>query len=155
MPIEFTVNGKLTQLEAGVEPDCPLLYVLRNDLKLKGTRFGGGSGACGSCTVLLDGQAVQSCDITVQAVLGKHVTTIEGLGTPEHPHPIQQCFIDEQAAQCGYCIAGMMMSAKVLIDKNKNPSDTQIKSALNGNLCRCGTYSRILKAVKLAVKELA
>ena len=94
MSIEFTVNGQLTQLE--VDPTCPLLYVLRNDLKLKGTRFGCGSGACGSCTVLLDGQAVQSCDITLEAVQGKHITTIEGLGTTEQPHPIQQCFVDEQ-----------------------------------------------------------
>ncbi len=154
MPIKFTVNGKLTQLEAEVTPDCPLLYVLRNDLKLKGTRFGCGSGACGSCTVLLDGQAVQSCDITVQAVQGKHVTTIEGLGTPEHPHPIQQCFIDEQAAQCGYCINGIMLSVAALLERNPNPSDEQLVTALDRHLCRCGTHMRILTAARAAITQI-
>ena len=153
MSIEFTVNGQLAQLE--VDPTCPLLYVLRNDLKLKGTRFGCGSGACGSCTVLLDGQAVQSCDITLEAVQGKHITTIEGLGTTEQPHPIQQCFVDEQAAQCGYCINGIMISLAALLEHSPAPSDAQLIAALDRHLCRCGTHMRILTAARSAIAQIA
>ena len=146
------VNGK--RHEVGAQPETPLLYVLRNDLKLKGARFGCGLGQCGSCTVLVDGKPVQSCDYPLSAAAGKNVVTIEGLSANGEPHPLQQAFIDEQAAQCGYCITGIIMSAKALLDANRNPTDADIRAALKGNLCRCGTHHRILRAVRRAAESM-
>src|SRR5688500_9597136 len=146
--IAIEVNGRLQ--DVGAEPETPLLYVLRNDLKLKGARFGCGLGLCGSCTVLVDGKPVQSCDFPLSAAAGKSITTIEGLAAGGKPHPLQQAFIDEQAAQCGYCITGIIMSAKALLDANRNPADADIRAALKGNLCRCGTHHRILSDVRRA-----
>jgi nicotinate dehydrogenase subunit A len=148
MPIVLDVNGR--RCEVAAEPETPLLYVLRNDLKLKGARYGCGVGACGACMVIVDGKPVQSCDVPASAVAGKAITTIEGIGTPEKPHPLQRAFIGEQAAQCGYCITGIIMSAKALLDAKPQPSDDEIKTALAGNLCRCGTHVRIVRAVKRA-----
>jgi nicotinate dehydrogenase subunit A len=128
----------------------PLLYALRNDLRLNGPKFGCGLAQCGACTVILDGNAIRSCVTPVTAVQNKQVTTIEGLGTTKKLHKIQQAFVDEQAAQCGYCINGMIMTTKALLDKNPKPNEGQIKQALAGNLCRCGTHIRILRAVKRA-----
>jgi nicotinate dehydrogenase subunit A len=149
----LTVNGNSHAVEA--DPETPLLYVLRNDLKLKGARFGCGHGQCGACTVLVDGKPVQSCDIPVSAAVGKSIVTVEGLAANGKPHPLQQAFIAEQAAQCGYCITGIIMAAKALLDTNRNPSDAEIRAALKGNLCRCGTHHRILRAVHRAAKEMA
>jgi nicotinate dehydrogenase subunit A len=146
--ITLTVNGTSHSLD--VDPDTPLLYVLRDDLALHGPKFGCGLGQCGSCTVLLDGAAVRSCSIPASAAAGKKVVTLEGLGTSARPHPVQQAFIDEQAAQCGYCVNGMIMTAKALLDRTPTPSDRQIRQALAGNLCRCGTHQRIVAAVKRA-----
>ena len=147
---EVTVNGKTSSVT--VDPDTPLLYVLRNDLKLKGTRFGCGVGSCGSCMVILDGHAAPSCDTPMWSVQSRAITTIEGLGTPEHPHPVQQAFIDEQAAQCAYCINGMMISIAALLEKNTQPSDEELLVALDRHLCRCGTHMRILQAARRAIK---
>jgi len=149
----LTVNGNSHAVEA--DPETPLLYVLRNDLKLKGARFGCGHGQCGACTVLVDGKPVQSCDIPVSAAVGRSIVTVEGLAANGKPHPLQQAFIAEQAAQCGYCITGIIMAAKALLDTNRNPSDADIRTALKGNLCRCGTHHRILRAVHRAAKEMA
>lgn len=143
------VNGHSASVS--VDPDTPLLQVLRNDLGLKGSRPGCAAGACGSCTVMLDGQAVQSCDTPMWSVQDRAVTTIEGLGTAEKPHPVQQAFLDEQAAQCGYCINGMMVSIAALLDKTPEPTDAQLFAALDRHLCRCGTHMRILRAARKAV----
>jgi len=151
MTLTITVNG--TPHEVAADAETPLLYVLRNDLKLKGTRFGCGTGLCGACMVIIDGKAVQSCDVSVSAVAGKSVTTIEALGNIENPHPLQQAFIAEQAAQCGYCASGIIMSAKALLDANPRPGDTEIREALAGNLCRCGTHHRILRAIRRVAGE--
>ena len=154
-PFKLRVNGVAREVSA--EPHTPLLYILRNDLKLKGTRFGCGEGNCGACTVLVDGRAVQSCDTPLWSAPGHEITTIEGLAGPggaDSLHPIQQAFLDEQAAQCGYCINGIMMSAKVLLDANPDPDDAQIAAALDRNLCRCGTHVRVLRAVKRAALAL-
>jgi nicotinate dehydrogenase subunit A len=151
--ITLNVNGK--RHDVGAEPETPLLYVLRNDLKLKGARFGCGRGQCGACTVLVDGKPVQSCDFPLSAAAGKSITTVEGLAANGRPHPLQQAFIAEQAAQCGYCATGIIMTAKALLDANPRPSDAQIRTALKGNLCRCGTHQRILRAIHRAAKELA
>jgi nicotinate dehydrogenase subunit A len=151
--VELTVNGRIHRV--GVAPDTPLLYVLRNDLALNGAKFGCGLAQCGACTVLVDGKPVRSCSYPVDAVQGKSITTIEGLGTTERPHPVQQAFIDEQAAQCGYCINGMVMAATALLKRNPHPDDTAIRQALAGNLCRCGTHARILRAVARAAREMA
>ena len=153
MPITFELNGRSHSLE--IEPSTSLLYVLRNDLQLTGPKFGCGLAQCGACTVIRDGMAIRSCVTPVSAVQGSAVTTLEDLGTVEHPHPIQQAFIDEQAVQCGYCINGMIMTTKALLDKTPNPSETQIREALAGNLCRCGTYLRIIRAVKRAAQQVA
>ena len=147
------VNGNSHVVAA--DPETPLLYVLRNDLQLKGARFGCGLGQCGACTVLVDGKPVQSCDFPLSAATGKSVTTVEGLSVGGKLHPLQEAFIAEQAAQCGYCATGIIMSAKALLDVNPRPSDADIRAALKGNLCRCGTHQRILKAIKRAAKELA
>ena len=149
---KLKVNG--ADREVAAEPNTPLVYLLRNDLDLKGTRFGCGSGHCGACTVLIDGNAVQSCDTPLWSAAGREITTIEGLGSIEHPHPLQQAFLDEQAAQCGYCSNGIMMSAAALLRKNRNPSDTEIAAALDRNLCRCGTHVRILRAIRRAAAAL-
>ncbi len=152
MAITLTVNGRSHAVAA--DPETPLLYVLRNDLKLKGARFGCGLGLCGACTVLVDGKPVQSCDFPLSAAAGKSVTTVEGLAADGNPHPLQQAFIAEQAAQCGYCITGIIMAAKALLDVNPRPSDADIRTALKGNLCRCGTHQRILNAVRRAAGVL-
>ena len=152
MTTTLNVNGR--RHDVGAEPETPLLYVLRNDLKLKGARFGCGHGQCGACTVLVDGKAVQSCDLPLSAAAGKAITTVEGLATNGKPHPLQQAFIDEQAAQCGYCITGIIMAAKALLDANRNPSDADIRAALKGNLCRCGTHHRILRSVHRAADAI-
>jgi nicotinate dehydrogenase subunit A len=146
--ITLKVNGKNQVVD--VDPETPLLYVLRDDLQLNGPKFGCGLGQCGACTVIIGGNAIRSCQTEVKTVGAKPVTTLEGLGTVKKMHPIQKAFLDEQAAQCGYCINGMIMSTKALLDKNPKPSDSQIKEALAGNLCRCGTHTRILRAVKRA-----
>ena len=146
MPIVLDVNGRRSEVAA--DPETPLLYVLRNDLKLKGARYGCGIGACGACMVIIDGKPVQSCDVPVSAVAGKAITTIEGIGTADEPHPLQRAFIGEQAAQCGYCVTGIIMTAKALLDAKPQPSDDEIKTALAGNLCRCGTHIRILRAIR-------
>jgi len=147
----FTVNGSARTVESW-DPAEPLLYVLRNQLGLNGLKFGCGLGQCGACTVLIEGEAARSCSIAVSDVAGKSVTTLEGLGTPATPHPVQAAFITEQAAQCGYCTNGMIMAAKALLDRNPNPSLDQVKDGLAGNLCRCGTHTRILRAVMRAAK---
>ena len=150
MALVLNVNG--TPREIAADPETPLLYVLRNDLQLKGARYGCGAGFCGSCMVIVDGKATPSCDVSVSAVAGKSVTTIEGIGTPAEPHPLQRAFIGEQAAQCGYCITGIIMSAKALLDARPRPSDAEIREALAANLCRCGTHTRILKAIRRAAE---
>jgi len=151
--ITIQVNGSTHAVAA--EPETPLLYVLRNDLKLKGARFGCGLGQCGACTVLVEGKPVQSCDFPLSAAAGKAVTTVEGLAINGKLHPLQQAFITEQAAQCGYCVTGIIMAAKALLDANPRPSDADIRAALKGNLCRCGTHQRILRAIRRAAEELA
>lgn len=151
MAITLLVNGGEHRVAA--EPETPLLYVLRNELKLKGTRFGCGVGQCGACTVMIDGRAVQSCDLPVSAAAGKAITTIEGLAAGGRLHPLQQAFIAEQAAQCGYCVSGIIMAAKALLDVKPKPSEGQIRTALKGNLCRCGTHHRILRAIRRVVAE--
>ncbi len=150
--IRLIVNGQ--QRDVAVDPGTPLLYVLRNDLGLHGTKFGCGLGQCGSCTVLVDGKAVRSCMLPVQAVAGQEVTTIEGLGSPEHPHPLQAAFIDEQAAQCGYCTPGIVMTAKAVLDRSPRPTETQLKEALAEVLCRCGTHDRVVRAVMKAAATM-
>ncbi len=148
--ISIVVNGVARDVD--VAPDTPLLYVLRDQLGLTGPKFGCGLGQCGACTVHLDGNAIRSCTTPVSSAARGVITTIEGLGSPEKPHPVQQAFIDQQAAQCGYCINGMIMVTAALIARNKRPSKPQIRSALNGNLCRCGTHMRILRAVERAAE---
>jgi len=145
---KFEVNGKAVQVDA--EPDTPLLYVLRDDLKLNAAKFGCGLGQCGACTVHVDGEPVYSCITPVATLEGKKVTTLEGLVTVDNPGALQRAFIEEQAAQCGYCIPGMMMRAAALLAKVPKPSDAQIREAMFPNLCRCGTHMRILRAVKRA-----
>ena len=151
--ISLRVNGKTQVVDA--EPDMPLLYALRNDLQLNGPKFGCGLAQCGACTVLMDGTAIRSCVTPVAFAQNKALTTLEGLGNTKKLHKIQQAFVDEQAVQCGYCINGMIMTTKALLDKNPKPTDGQIKEALAGNLCRCGTHIRILRAVKRASGQLA
>jgi nicotinate dehydrogenase subunit A len=153
--ISLNVNNRARSVE--IDPDTPLLYVLRDELDFKGPRFGCGLGQCGACTVIIDGTAVRSCvyPATAAAGAGHKITTLEGLGSSEHPHPLQKAFIEEQAAQCGYCINGMIMQAKAFLDKNPNPSEAQIKDELANNLCRCGTHTRIVKAIQRAAKEMA
>ena len=150
MATNLTVNGVSRSVPA--EPDAPLLYVLRNDLELNGAKFGCGLAQCGACTVLVDGKAVRSCVTAISTVARSEITTIEGLGSPSKLHPLQQAFIDEQAAQCGYCINGMIMSAKELLDRNPRPSEQDVRAALAGNLCRCGTHHRIIRAVLRAAQ---
>lgn len=146
---EFEVNGKRVSVTPSID-DTPLLDVLRNTLGLMGTRFGCGLEQCGCCMVLIDGQPEKSCAKPVWSVAGKSVTTIEGLGTSEAPHPLQQAFLDEQAGQCGYCLSGIIVSAKALLDKNPAPTRAEIAAALDANICRCGSHNRILRAVEKA-----
>ena len=152
-PITLNVNGAQHTVRA--EPDTPLLYILRNDLKLKGAKFGCGLGQCGACMVLIDGHNVMSCDTPLWAAAGKSITTIEALGTLDAPGVLQRAFITEQAAQCGYCLSGAVMTAAALLARNHDPSEANIKEALARNLCRCGTHTRIIKAVQRAARELA
>ena len=131
-----------------VDPDTPLLYVLGDDLGLRGPKFGCGLGQCGSCTVIVRGRAIRSCMTPVGSVRGAEITTLEGLGTPERPHPIQKAFIDEQAAQCGFCLNGVILTAKALLDQNPKATDSEIRQALSGVLCRCFAHVRMLRAIK-------
>jgi nicotinate dehydrogenase subunit A len=147
--IKLDVNGESHAVDA--DPDTPLLYVLRDHLRLNGAKFGCGLGQCGACTVIVDGKAIFSCVTPISALPGRAIRTVEGLGTVDHPGPMQRAFIDEQAAQCGYCIAGMMMRAQALIDANPSPSDAEIRKHMMPNLCRCGTHMRILRAIRRAV----
>jgi nicotinate dehydrogenase subunit A len=149
--ISLKVNG--TSRVVDTDPSTPLLYVLRDDLGLNGPKFGCGLSQCGACTVLLDGSTARSCIIPVSAARNRSITTLEGLGSVAHPHRLQKAFIEEQAAQCGYCMNGMIMTAKVLLDKNPHPNDEDIKRALDGNLCRCGSHLRVIRAVKRAAGE--
>ena len=146
--ISLKVNGKTRVVNT--DPETPLLYVLRDDLNLNGPKFGCGLAQCGACMVIMDGKAIHSCVTAVKSAGNRRVTTLEGLGSVKKMHPIQKAFLDEQAVQCGYCINGMVMTAKVLLDKTPKPTDSQIKETLAGNLCRCGTHARILRAVKRA-----
>ena len=146
--IRLTVNGRQHDVDA--EPDTPLLYVLRDDLGLNGAKFGCGLGQCGACTVIVDGAAVFSCLTPIAVLPGRAVTTIEGLGSEQSPGPVQAAFIEEQAAQCGYCIAGMVMRAQALLARSPHPSEQEIRDGMNPNLCRCGTHMRILAAVRRA-----
>ncbi len=146
--IELTINGHEHRIDA--EPDTPLLYVLRDELGLNGAKFGCGLGQCGACTVIVDGAAIFSCLTPIETLPGRQVTTIEGLGTAQHPGPVQQAFIEEQAAQCGYCIAGMVMRAQALLVRTPTPDEREIRDGMNPNLCRCGTHMRILAAVRRA-----
>ena len=148
----LTVNGKPVTVSA--TEDAQLLDVLRNQLGLVGTRFGCGLEQCGSCMVLVDGALVKSCSREMSTLAGKSITTIEGLGTPDKPHPLQQAFLDEQAGQCGYCLSGILISAKALLDKNPSPTRVEIAEALDGNICRCGAHNRILRAVAKAAAVL-
>jgi nicotinate dehydrogenase subunit A len=150
--LKLRVNGIERELRA--EPATPLLYILRNDLGLKGTRFGCGEGHCGACTVLVDGKPLQSCDTPLWSAAGHDITTVEGLSRGGALHPLQQAFIGEQAAQCGYCINGIMMSAAALLQSNADPSEAEIVAALDRNLCRCGTHVRILRAIARAAQML-
>ena len=151
MAINLKVNGASRSTPA--EPDTPLLYVLRNDLFLVGAKFGCGLAQCGACTVLVDGKATHSCVTPIGALGNAEITTIEGLGTLDKPHPLQQAFIDEQAAQCGYCISGMIMSAADLLNRNPHPREADVRAALADNLCRCGTHNRIIRAVLRAAQQ--
>ena len=146
--LNLTVNGEARVVD--VDPDTPLLYVLRDNLALKGPKFGCGLGQCGACTVHVAGEAVRSCGLPIDALSNRAVTTLEGLGTSTKPSKLQQAFIDEQAAQCGYCVNGMIMTSAALLAKNKSPSEADIRAALADNLCRCGTHKRIVAAVKRA-----
>jgi nicotinate dehydrogenase subunit A len=151
MAINLKVNGAMRSVPA--EPDTPLLYVLRNDLGLNGAKFGCGLAQCGACTVLVDGKPVRSCVTPIDTLGQSEITTVEGLGTLEHPHPLQVAFMTEQAAQCGYCIAGMIMAAKALLDRNPQPSPAEVRQGLAENLCRCGTHNRIVRAVLRAAQN--
>jgi nicotinate dehydrogenase subunit A len=151
--VRFRLNGVETEVDA--DPDRSLLDILRGPLRMTGTHFGCGANECGACNVMVDGQAVASCDTPLWSVADKDVTTIEGLGTSERPHPLQSAFIAEQALQCGYCIPGILISAAALLKRNPSPSDADVRAALDRNLCRCGSHNRIVKAVLRAAAEMA
>ena len=153
MRIQLRVNGRAAAVD--VDPATPLLYVLRNDLRLNGPRFGCGLGQCGACTVLAGGEPLRSCVTPMSAAAMKEIVTLEGLGSVQRPHPIQEAFIKEQAAQCGYCMSGVILTAKAFLDQNPNPTDEQIRRALSGVLCRCGTHLEIIRAVKRAAQHRA
>ena len=152
MPTRLQVNGRETVVDAA--PDTPLLYVLRNDLRLNGAKYGCGAAQCGSCKVILDGRDVPSCVVPLSAAEGRRIETVEGLAQRGRLHPVQQAFIDEQAAQCGYCTAGMVIAAKALLDRVPRPTEADIREALAGHLCRCGIYHRIIRAVQRAARVL-
>jgi nicotinate dehydrogenase subunit A len=152
MAISLNVNGLRRSVPA--EPDTPLLYVLRNDLALNGAKFGCGLAQCGACTVLVAGRSIRSCITEIGSIGNAEITTIEGLGTIDKPHPLQRAFIEEQAAQCGYCINGMLMAAKDLLERNPHPTEQEVREGLAGNLCRCGTHGRIIRAVLRAAHEM-
>jgi nicotinate dehydrogenase subunit A len=152
-PISLTVNGRIHDIEAA--PDTALLYLLRNDLQLNGPKYGCGLGECGTCTVLIDGSAARSCVIPVSGCVGRAIVTLEGLGTRDKPDPVQQAFIDEQAAQCGYCLNGMIMTTKALLSINPRPSEQEAMDALRYNLCRCGAHVQILRAVMRASGQVS
>ena len=149
--MNLTVNGSVRSVDA--KADTPLLYVLRNDLGLVGSRFGCGSGQCGACFVLVDGRAMASCDMPVSFAEGKHITTIEGLGRDGDLHPVQKALVAEQAAQCGYCMSGIAVSAAALLSNNPSPSESEVRAALDKHLCRCGSHNRVVKAVMKAARE--
>jgi nicotinate dehydrogenase subunit A len=150
--IELNINGRTHAIDA--DPNTPLLYVLRDHLALSGAKFGCGLGQCGACTVMVDGQAAFSCLTPISVLPGRRIKTVEGLGTIEQPGPVQRAFIDEQAAQCGYCIAGMIMRAQALLEKNPSPTEAEIRRHMMPNLCRCGTHMRILRAVRRAAEQM-
>jgi nicotinate dehydrogenase subunit A len=149
--VDLNINGAVRVVD--VNPDTPLLYVLRNDLGLVGSRFGCGSGLCGACFVLVDGRPMASCDLPISFVAGKKVTTVEGLGPPGELHPVQKALIDEQAAQCGYCMSGIAVSAAALLAGNKRPSEKEVREALDKHLCRCGSHNRVVRAVLKVAHE--
>jgi nicotinate dehydrogenase subunit A len=151
--VRFRLNGVDTEIDS--DPDRPLLDILRGHLGLTGAHFGCGVGECGACNVMVGGRAVTSCDMQLWSIAGKEVTTPEGLGTAEKPHPLQTAFIAEQAMQCGYCIPGILISAAALLKRNPHPSDREVRAALDRNLCRCGSHNRIVKAVLRAAAEMA
>ena len=151
--VAFILNGRSAQSNA--KGSTPLVYVLRGEMGLMGARIGCGEGQCGSCTVIVDGKAVTSCDLPLEAVAGKSVETVEGIARDGRPHPVQQAIIDEQAGQCGYCLTGIVMRAKVLLDSNPAPTRREIASALDGHLCRCGAQPRILRAIARAATAIA
>jgi nicotinate dehydrogenase subunit A len=151
-PIALDVNGRVHQVS--VEPGTPLLYVLRNDLGLTAAKFGCGLEQCGACKVLVDGEALPSCRAPVESFVGRRITTLEGLATGGRLDPLQRAFVDEQAAQCGYCIPGIIMAAKALLDRQPEPTDAEIRAALADHLCRCGAHARIIKAVQCAAREM-
>lgn len=151
--ISLKVNGRVRVVDT--DPTTPLLYVLRNNLDLKGPRFGCGLGQCGACTVILEGRAIRSCITPVSVVQNRAITTLEGLGSSAKPHPLQRAFIEEQAAQCGFCMNGILMNAKVLLDSNSNPSSEDIRAALDRILCRCGSHLRVIRAIQRAAKSAA
>ena len=146
--ISLRLNGKTHTVE--VEPDTPLLYVLRNDLQQNGPKYGCGLGQCGACTVLIGGNAARSCVVTVESAKGADITTLDGLGSPDKPHPVQKAFIEEQAAQCGYCLNGMVMQATAFLARKPNPTEAEIRDAMAGNLCRCGAHVEIMAAIRRA-----
>src|SRR5215472_3024166 len=149
--VSLRVNGNAHQVD--VDPECPLLYVLRGNLALNNPRFGCGLGQCGACTVLVNNSAVRSCRLPVSLAVGKEIVTLEGLGSPGNPHPVQKAFIDEQAFQCGYCLNGWVLSAKALLDRNPHPTDAQIRSAFEGLVCRCGSHVGIFNAIRRAAQS--
>jgi nicotinate dehydrogenase subunit A len=151
--ITLNVNGKSRTVDT--DPTTPLLYVLRDDLELNGPRFGCGLSQCGACTVIVNGAAVRSCSVAVSSVQGKSITTLEGLGSVEHPNYLQKAFIEEQAAQCGFCMNGIIMNAKLLLDKTPNPTESEIRQGLAGILCRCGSHARVIRAIQRAARERA
>jgi nicotinate dehydrogenase subunit A len=151
--ITLTVDGRTHTVD--LDPSTPLLYALSDDLGLRGPKFGCGLGQCGSCTVIIKGQAIRSCITPVHSVDGAEITTLEGIGTPEKPHPLQQAFIDQQAAQCGFCLNAVIMTAKAFLDRNPKPSDAQLQQALSGVLCRCFTHERMFRAIRKASQEMS
>jgi len=150
--VSLDVNGRT--IAAEVDADSPLLYVLRDNLGLNNPRFGCGLGQCGACTVLVNGTAVRSCTLPVSSAAGKKIVTLEGLGTPEHPHPVQQAFIDEQALQCGYCANGWLMTAAALLDRTPAPTDAQLHQAFDSLICRCGSHASMLAAIRRAADAM-
>jgi nicotinate dehydrogenase subunit A len=151
-PISLKVNGKVHLVD--IDPDCPLLYALRDDLEMTNPRFGCGLGQCGACTVIVDNRAVRSCQLAVSRVVGKEIVTLEGLGGPGNPDPVQKAFIEEQAFQCGYCLNGWVMTAKTLLDKNPNPTDAEMRNAFESLVCRCGSHVGIFSAVRRAAESM-